>query len=234
MKVLACFIFCIYLSGCDFFFSGAESVNFPPIIIPQDQATASERAAVEHTLDLISKYAAEFGEVRDFRQLPIVLRVRDNPTENVAGRCHYNYDMRGFFIEIFKDVIPILPATRAGQFSSELFIVLLHEIGHCYFSRPHDPALIKRVGFEMVFSVSTDSGDNDVYYYEIPASIMIDTWSIGIPKDLERYYVGEILGVFRANTPEELQSFVEFRIQAHEPREHGIIGNPNAVKLIMP
>ncbi len=209
-------LFLFLLVGCEGVFSGSDSVRYPPIVIPDDQASSDERDAVSKVIESITEYAAEFGQNHDFTKLPVIVRPRDNPSENVAGRCHYNYEMKGHFIEIFKDVIPIRANNRDVYYSSELFVVLLHEIGHCYFYRPHEGATIRKRGYEMVFRVPTNYGTGDVVFNEIPATIMIDTWSVGIPKSLERYYVGEVLGVQRANTPEELQSFVDFRLRSRE------------------
>jgi hypothetical protein len=217
-------LFLLLLSSCDFLFQGSDSVRYPPITVPNDQSSEDERDAVGKVLETIAQYASEFGQEVDFSKLPIIVRARDNPSENVAGRCHYDYEMKGHFIEIFKDVIPIRATSREKYYSPELFVVLLHEIGHCYYYRPHEAATIRKRGYEMAFTVPTDSGTGVVVFNEIPATIMIDTWSIGIPKSLERYYVGEVLGIQRANTPEELQAFVDFNLR---PREDMIPPEPS-------
>lgn len=214
-RLLILFLFAVYLSGCDLL-SGADSIRYPPIAIPDDQASTAERDAVSEILESITKYTAEFGQQHDFTRLPIIVRSRDNPSENVAGRCHYNYQNQGHFIEVFKDVIPVTASNRDVYYSAELFIVLLHEIGHCYFGRPHEAATIRKRGYEMVFKVPTEYGTGEVVFNEIPATIMIDTWSVGIPRSLERYYVGEVLGLQRANTPEELKKFIDFNLRARE------------------
>jgi hypothetical protein len=206
-------LFCILLSGCDNLLQNGEAENLPPLIVPEDQATEVEREAIEQTLKQITKYTKQWGKDMDYHRLPIILRVRDNPSENVAGRCHYDYDMNGHYIEVFKDVVPVGVVRRDKNFSSELFIVLLHEIGHCYYNRAHENKLIKRDGYEFVFPLPDESISGEVYFPELPATIMVDTWSVGIPRSLEKYYVGEVLGVVRANTPEELQKFARFDIR---------------------
>lgn len=199
----------LFLSGCSRLFDDTVVYRFSPIIIPEDQATEEERLLLSSTVRLIEDYASELGHNVKFDSVPIVIRVRENPAENIAGRCHYKYDLTGSHIEIFKDVVPISLARRENSFAPELFIVLLHEIGHCYFQRSHQNDLIKKSGYEMIFELR----DSDIVFSEVPSSVMIEAWNMGLPKSLERYYVGEVLGLYRATTPEELKNYVSFYLR---------------------
>lgn len=214
MRPGAIFIFYSFLFlSCGAWAPQGSSQN---VAVPKDEATSKDLLAIERTLELISEQASVLGYQNDFRDIPIVVRASGGQAESVAGRCHFTANGKGHYIELFKDVLELEAPRRSSAYCTDLFIVLLHEIGHCYFHRPHDHAMIKEEGFEMIFQMPSAHGAAEVSYSELPASIMIGSWQVGIPRSLEKYYIAELLGLFRAQTPYDLQGFVKIRIKGRE------------------
>ncbi|MGZ3769434.1 MAG: hypothetical protein ACXVCP_12995 [Bdellovibrio sp.] len=176
-----------------------------------DDASAEERQLLDENLTAVKAYAAEFSETIDFAQVPILVTKQPGIIKTGNGLCLYD-GHKGLKVYIKKDYFTADVFAKDTGFSSNIFNLLIHEIGHCYFLRKHEHVYLSKEGQKAQFKIETSAGTSTISYYSIPASMMTDDDSFKIPKKLEKYYIGEILGKFRATTLDELHEKYEFDI----------------------
>lgn len=176
-----------------------------------DESSPEERQLLAETMAAIQAYATEFSETVDFTQVPILVTAKKDIIKVGHGLCLYD-GKKGLKIYLKKDYFTAELFEKDTGFASNIFNLLVHEIGHCYLLRKHEHEYITKEGHKVRFKVEKPNETATVSYYAIPASMMMDDDSFRIPKKLEKYYVGEIFGKFRAKTFEELQEKYELEI----------------------
>jgi hypothetical protein len=169
---------------------------------PADESTGEQRASMNSTLDRIEALTRELGQPRTFRDLPIVVTTANSYTDHPAA-C-VSLAGKGQFILIKPSVFDDDAEVQAEGAEDELFRVLLHEIGHCYFNRQHEEDRL--FAADKVVEISADGGGTATYPI-LDASIMVPE-ELTAPVALEKYYVAELLGIERAKTMEDLVGFV--------------------------
>ncbi|WII71071.1 hypothetical protein QJS83_11420 [Bdellovibrio sp. 22V] len=168
-----------------------------------DEASVEERNLITENLDLIKRYAAEFSADIDLSRIPIVVTSKPNLIEPLKSSSCVQ-DGGNARITLQKSFFTQRVYERDTGFASPLFNLLIHEIGHCYFNRDHEAIVLRKEGYKAQFSVETAQGVRTVSYPSIQATMMHNVY-MPIPHLLEKYYVGEILGRWRAKTLDELR-----------------------------
>lgn len=180
------------------------------VTVPADQARPEERQQIETALGEIETIAAELGRPRGFHSLPVVLAADDDQTVTNRVAACVSENGIGQFI-VIKRIALTREATAAELgMDSVLFRILLHEIGHCYFQRGHDDAYVEAEGKELLIDQPTRAGRR-FPYRSLDASAMA-TNSLSLPIALKKYYVAELLGLARANSPEDFLAYAPVRM----------------------
>ncbi len=90
---------------------------------------------------------------------------------------------------------------QSGRFMSQTRITYIHELGHCYFKKNHNVKTISTAGYKLVV------GKDELL--KVPKSMMITGKDVSrLPAELTRYYVGEILGLWTADSLYDVASRV--------------------------
>ncbi|WP_413288804.1 hypothetical protein [Bdellovibrio sp. HCB337] len=196
------------------------SCNGFKIWIPEDESTAEEREKIAATLQHISALAAEVGYQNSFTSLPVWVTTEDEYENNRSAYCSWDDNNHGVYIVINRKVFEREKQEPRFQ---EVFAVLLHEIGHCYFSRGHSHERILKPGYiaevQAVDSVGgtvfNESGfPVSIMYVGSPASCQENcdaSFRITKVKEFEKYFVSELVGTIKAMSADELEKFKSFR-----------------------
>lgn len=176
-----------------------------------DESSLEERQVLAENMAAIQSYATAFAIKVDFSSVPILVTTKNEQMKKGNGLCVYD-GRKGMKIYIKKDFFMPDIFDKDTGFSSNLFNLLVHEIGHCYLLRKHEHTSLYKEGFKAKFRIENSKGTFSVSYYSVPASMMVDDDSFRIPRILEKYYVGEIFGKFRAKNLDELQTKYGFEL----------------------
>lgn len=180
----------------------SEPADANALSVPADQATTEERTAIRSTVQEISKKAAKFNYKNDFRAVPIVVTTEDATQTKRWGHCEWNEDGSGQYISIHREVFR---HDKTDPRSSQVFAVLLHEIGHCYFGRQHEHRLIEKPGCSLMAGATAV-----VSAKSFPVSIMYTDESesahpLSFLRSFQDYFVSELVGRPGLQTFEELK-----------------------------
>lgn len=175
-----------------------------------DESSPEERALLAENMELINSYAAEFSQQLDFRTVPVLVTTRKDIIKTGNGLCLYE-GKKGLKIYLRKDFFAPSLFEKDTGYSPAIYNQLIHEIGHCYLLRKHEHVFLSKPGYQAKFKIAGKQ-PSEYSYHSIPASMMADDFSFRIPKQLEKYYVWEIFGKFRAKTLEDLQEKYPFEI----------------------
>ncbi|MGZ3657257.1 MAG: hypothetical protein ACXVB9_02690 [Bdellovibrionota bacterium] len=180
--------------------------------LPTDEATSEERSQLDATLTQIEGITRDLGHPQTFRSIPVILTTDDHTyTDHPAG-CVSSGGVPQFIL-VKRVVLENEARISEGQVESTLFRVLLHEIGHCYFSRQHEDAPIFEVGKNIELSVKRGNVGGKIQYPMLDATVM-EPQNLTLPIALEKYYVSEILGMGRAKTLADLAAYAPLRYVA--------------------
>lgn len=178
------------------------------IVVPNDESTAYERKIIKRTTKRIESIAHSLGKDETFNSIPVLVTTEDPSVTKRWGYCQWDENSNGVFIVLNREVFQKdLENTRLHF----VFGVLLHEIGHCYFGRKHDTAVIKKEGYKINIETFDADGGTTITIDEFPVSIMYSKSSLvgspltGVPTSLERYFVAELLGLQRVSSVEDLE-----------------------------
>lgn len=175
-----------------------------------DEASAQERELIEEQMSLIKGYAAEFGVTTDLNRIPVFVSSHATIPATTPSFCIMNGNV-GTKIVLNKNFFRDRVYDRDTGLASPLFNLLVHEIGHCYMGRSHEEALLKKRGHMVEFDIVSRKGREVARYYSVQSTMMHNTY-FAMPKALEKYYVGEIFGKWRAGSLEQLQSQYDLRL----------------------
>lgn len=187
-------IFTAYLlAGCDPRTNG--SADAP-------ESVESQQLKIEATVQRISDMSARWGTRQQFTRIPIVIDF-DPSSDRPAGYCQVKNNEK---------VIGIHTRVLKNKDVSLRTAVLLHEIGHCYFNRPHfETRLRNREGRAVHTIRHADRLQMSIWQEGICASIMcakMPPWPAELHEGFLQYYVGELLGHPRAQRLEDLSRYV--------------------------
>lgn len=171
--------------------------------MPTDFATTAERAAIQSSLSAISEMMAKLGKPNKLDRIQILVM---KPTrQKLHGICVQRKKSR--YILIARSVLDKhLSEDTSNEVDERLFMVLLHEIGHCYFGREHDDALVASVpGSSLTTETVRGRTIHMFQRTEVPASVMHSTGAEG--HGLKEYYVAELLGLARARNWKDLERY---------------------------
>lgn len=218
-NTLSLWIFVIFvasgvLSSCQI----PKSTSYPAA--PSDEATSEERKKINETLEHISEIANKFGYKNDFNSIPVLVTSENVKVTGRIGYCQWDENRRGQYIFINRENFE---SDKRSSYLQNVFQVLLHEIGHCYFGRDHNPNVIKKPGYVAKVEVYDSTGGVDLFEMGFPVSIMYTGHSelcsgncpegsspIGAVKDFESYFVSELLGVQQTLSADDLTKFKSF------------------------
>lgn len=182
--------FLLFLSACGKHPDGAGAASLPP---PADEATPSQRSLIDATLTKIELITAGLGQPRKFRAVPVLVTSDNQYLTEAKGSCVRLGD-RPQFILVSPAVLKFEAPLPPDALTSSFFPILLHEIGHCYFGRSHDSALIRTQGYDIAMATSAGEQVREERIDSLDASVMAPQ-KIFMPVALERYYVAEVMGL---------------------------------------
>lgn len=180
-----------------------DFVNATSVTIPADESTPEERERINATLDEIEALAGQLARPQSFRSLPVIVTTESMADSHRAGACYFE-NGRGKFILVNRVVLRQEERLRTIGLESTLFRVLLHEIGHCYLGREHLEEKISQKGRRLRFA--PDRHDRRPVFEEFNVSSM-ESKTLLMPLALKKYYVAEILGLYRARSLDELAAY---------------------------
>lgn len=189
----------------------ASCAKQPDIHIPKDEATSSEKRHLQQIKSEIVKLFKQEGVHLDLNDVPIV--VSSENLEGNAGLCVRDGDGAPVYMQLSP---LLLSRSRSDLHSSAVeepgFIILLHEIGHCYFGREHDPAKLRAEDHLMVFTEKTSGGPSTLALTHLPVSIMAEDYDSLLPNSLKIYYVRELLGRDRFTHAKDLLRYSDVEL----------------------
>lgn len=197
-RALCLFALLFLATGCGKGQPAAD--NVPNLTPPTDEATRQQRALIDSTLTNIEATTSALGSPHTFRTLPVLVTSDTKYISEAKGAC-VKSGGHPQFILLRPAVLDFESHLPADSETTSLFPVLLHEIGHCYFSREHDDALIRSSGFEISFSSKHGETAIDERAESLDASVMSPD-KLLMPIALSRYYVAEVMGQVRHRTLE--------------------------------
>lgn len=181
-----------------------DQVNAPAVPVPADEATPEERKQIERTLSEIETLAGELARPQAFRRLPVLVTTEDMQETKRAGAC-YMEGGKGKFILVNRMVLRQEEWLSQVGLQTTLFRVLLHEIGHCYLARDHLDDRVARVqGKKLRFAPNQRKHRHELEDFLVSS---MESQSLLMPLPLKKYYVAELLGLFRARSLAELAEY---------------------------
>jgi hypothetical protein len=202
----------------------AQPANLP---VPTDEATPEQRAAIDATLSRIEGVTAELGHPHRFRAIPILVTTDNKYITDAKGAC-VKVGTRPQFILVRPSVLKFELDQAPDSPTTSLFPVLLHEIGHCYFAREHDPALIRTDG--SLISMTRADGSVAQPFEALEASVMHPE-KTQMYVEFEHYYAAEVMGLVPNRTLEAFGRYdarASFHFVKKTPIDQGT--NPQPAK----
>jgi hypothetical protein len=172
------FIFFIFILNCQ------SPVEKQKKITPSTSATVSEQEDINHTLDEIQTLADQLNLNQDFKNFPVVVLVEDSLRRKAQAYCEYKSSGGGQYIAIMRSTMAEyqLLYKPHGQ-NSFLFMLLVHEFGHCFYGRSHSDNITQNsVGENVPLSAMLTTSPNLLGMKNIPSSKRL-------------YYLSEIAGI---------------------------------------
>lgn len=198
-----------------FLFSMAILSCHPLPSLPEDEATPEERATIEKTVTYLTQLFKENGYKGSFDKMPILVSSEDPAETGWAGRCENIGVAAGRYIVLTRQ---LFEQDLKDDTKSQVTSALLHEIGHCYFARHHEHELISSPEYAITVEYAGERGGNQGLVDGIPASIMYITSGeqkyssiVTSNRELQTYYVRELLGLERLRNMNDLSKFKSVR-----------------------
>ncbi len=191
-------ILIIALMGC------GKTVTKRGASFPSNEASPLESSQLDRALIKIQTEFETIGVSVNLRSLPYSVTTLGG---NRAGVC---YKKGGRSIGIALDHSTLADHFHTNDYLNDLYRVLLHEIGHCFFNRDHESGLIKAHGHDLKIFIAQDRGEG--YYTALMNTVMAtDGWHL-IPNILWPYYVKEIAGQDRINKWKEFDRYTYIQL----------------------
>ncbi len=186
-------------------------------VVPESIASAQEQNEIKSTISEIQELGDRLNLNKDFNSFPIKI-VEKYPSDGDAlAFCQQREDGTGVYIGILKSTMDNYFAHLQPQGeNSFLYLLLVHEFGHCLYGRGHEEATISVPGLNIFFA-----GKNPAEYVEIggeiPVSAMMTQTSsrLGsyvLPEGVKSYYLSEIAGIKRWKNREDLEAVIGVKL----------------------
>lgn len=178
-------------------------------IVPNSIASADEQSLLQANVAEIQNLATTSGISKTFINFPIVV-VDKSPTGNdPQAFCWADRKGNGVYIGILKKTFEAIK-NEASFTENYLFLLLVHEFGHCLFNRKHEVAFIKPLG-KKIYLQDHAGKRHDLWDNAIPITAMNSSTPgiMGGPYltlALKRYYLLEIAGMKRWSTVRDLET----------------------------
>lgn len=180
-------------------------------IVPESIASAQEQSEIKNTVSEIQELGDRLRLNRDFNSFPIRIVEKYSGDGGALAFCQQREDGTGVYIGILKSTMDnyFAQLQPKGE-NSFLYLLIVHEFGHCLYGRDHEDATISVPGLNIFFA-----GKNPAEYVEIggeiPVSVMMTqaSSSLGsyvLPEDVKSYYLSEIAGLKRWKNREDLEA----------------------------
>lgn len=122
-----------------FQFLSCQSPKEAPKSIPKSEATSSEQEAIVQTIAEIQNLADSMGLHQNFKNIPVVVISEDKFNRKAQAYCEHRRGGGGLYVAIMKSTMDeYLMLFKPHGKNSFLFMLLVHEFGHCYFGRGHN------------------------------------------------------------------------------------------------
>lgn len=197
----------IFLAAFAILAAGCSEQRDVVIAVPADQSTPEQREKIDAVVDDISAILAAGGLKINLRQLPIV--VTELPPEH-AGICQWDSeDRRGIYIALDPSSLNEEKFDPTSKTVPWYYQYILHEIGHCYFSRGHEGGVFTLREAAFYFRAA------DLLFDAIPDTVMADQARILIPMDFRDYYVFEIAGRAKILNFADIQQWADVELRLY-------------------
>lgn len=173
----------------------------------QDESTEEEREKIKTTLQMIHELALESGYEKDFSAVPVYVSSENINVSQRLGYCVWDRDRNGTYIVLNRENFT---SEKERPRFKQVFAVLVHEIGHCYFKRDHNSDLLTKTGYALNVLVEDDEGGTKFIEPGFPLSAMYtfkqpnctapcQEFSSRMPEveAFQRYYVHELVSDVR-------------------------------------
>ena len=185
---------------------------------PNDIGTKDDHQKVAETATEIQRVSAILGQNKDFHSFPVFVVGKDTPHAMGSAYCVTDSQGRGVYMGIRRGLLrETEEMNSSGVGKSRLFLILLHEYGHCLFGRAHDTEVFSRA--DSVINLRTGS-ESQVYQtiMAIPATVMYpNAYITEVSDSLKKYYVGELFGLGRMKSLADFEKFPDLMVTSTLP-----------------
>ena len=188
---------------------------------PADISSAQDRQYIEEVKSEIQALADQIGVVGNFKDFSVIVVEEFSEYPGAIGYCHKGQAPSQNYIGILKKTMDkYLNEQRKNNDTSFLFMLLLHEYGHCLFNRSHDETMIGKPGFHIYMIDST--GFEEILEpigpkISVSAMASINWRMTRLPRELKKYYLREISGQVRWQTSKDLEVQPGLKLMSAEP-----------------
>jgi hypothetical protein len=185
---------------------------------PIDVGTQEDHAKIQETSREIEKVAASLGKDKDFHSFPVFVVEKDTPHAMGTAYCVSDSSGRGVYIGIRRHLLEETAEMNANGFGkSRLFLILLHEYGHCLFGRAHDNELLS----QPTTLINLRSDPTNFVYQTIvaipPTCMYPNAYITELPESLKKYYVGELFGMGRMKSMSDVEKLSDIKLTSTLP-----------------
>ncbi len=174
--------------------------------VPEDAATAEQRAQVEELKKEMEADFADAGRDLNLNQVRIIVA---DIGDRYAGACYKDDQGRPLAIALHPNA---LAHRTSPVFLPLAYTTLLHEVGHCYLNRDHETDYVTVPGQILMLDLG-ESSPLKRPFSRLRATVMNDDNREPLPTVLRPYYILEVLGEARATAWEDLAPFASFTIE---------------------
>jgi hypothetical protein len=173
--------------------------------IPQDVGSLSDKNYLSGVINEIQRYAAQLGIEQNFTNFPVLV-VHDGPVgDGILAYCQRDDGGKGVFIGVLDTTMAKVTRNFDSAAESFIYMILVHEFGHCLYGRGHDNSEIRVPGYDIYFNVRGQE-------FLVGESIKVSAMSVNrgldmpIPVGVKKYYLQEVAGLRRWQSIRDLES----------------------------
>lgn len=171
-------------------------------IIPSSIASTEEQTLVQATISEIQNLATSAGISYSFINFPVVVVKQSADGSQPLAFCHKDRNGKGIYIGILKKTLDGINESSISE--NYLFLLLVHEFGHCLFDRSHEDVVLSHSTVK-IYLVDQVGQNRSPFRNQIPASAMNESTpgTIGsyyLSEAIKKYYISEVAGISRWKT----------------------------------
>lgn len=175
--------------------------------LPKDEGTAEEKQKIKDVVASIEADLLELGIPQKLSALPIVVTKLE---DRVAARCYKDDRDRALGIAVTAATLADVGADP--RYLPLSYKAILHEIGHCYFDRDHEEVAFVVPNQNLRLVMQREEAESNHLLAMLSPTIMEPVDLFAIPVELRSYYVGEVAGLERMVSWEDLARFGEVEL----------------------